>query len=58
MTAEIFLEHNADERVAIASITKIMTALVTIENTRPNERVRGEGPGAVDRRVDDSPRRG
>lgn len=43
-TGEILLEHNADQRVAIASITKIMTALVTIENTRPNERVVVRGP--------------
>ena len=44
VTGEILLEHNADQRVAIASITKIMTALVTIENTRPNERVVVSGP--------------
>ena len=41
---EILLEHNADRRVAIASITKIMTALVTLENARPNERVLIRGP--------------
>jgi serine-type D-Ala-D-Ala carboxypeptidase (penicillin-binding protein 5/6) len=45
-TGEVLLEQNADRRVAIASITKIMTALVTLENTRPNERVtvRGRAP--------------
>jgi serine-type D-Ala-D-Ala carboxypeptidase (penicillin-binding protein 5/6) len=43
-TGEILLEHNSDQRVAIASITKIMTALVIIENTRPNERVVVRGP--------------
>jgi serine-type D-Ala-D-Ala carboxypeptidase (penicillin-binding protein 5/6) len=43
-TGEIMLEHNADSRVAIASITKIMTALVTLENARPNERVVIRGP--------------
>ena len=41
---EILLERNADRRVAIASITKIMTALVTLENARPNERVVIRGP--------------
>jgi D-alanyl-D-alanine carboxypeptidase (penicillin-binding protein 5/6) len=43
-TGEILLEHNADRRVAIASITKIMTALVTLENARPNQRVVVSGP--------------
>jgi serine-type D-Ala-D-Ala carboxypeptidase (penicillin-binding protein 5/6) len=45
-TGEVLLERNADRRVAIASITKIMTALVALENTRPNERVtvRGSAP--------------
>ena len=45
-TGDVLLERNADLRVPIASITKIMTALVTLENTRPNERVvvRGQAP--------------
>jgi D-alanyl-D-alanine carboxypeptidase (penicillin-binding protein 5/6) len=46
VTGEILFEHNGDRRVAIASITKIMTALVTLENARANERVlvRGAAP--------------
>lgn len=45
-TGEILFEQNADGRVAIASITKIMTALVTLEHARPGERVtvRGRAP--------------
>jgi D-alanyl-D-alanine carboxypeptidase (penicillin-binding protein 5/6) len=45
-TGEILFEHNADRRVPIASITKIMTALVTLEQSRPAERVtvRGRAP--------------
>jgi serine-type D-Ala-D-Ala carboxypeptidase (penicillin-binding protein 5/6) len=45
-TGEILFEQNADRRVPIASITKIMTALVTLEHARPNERVtvRGRAP--------------
>jgi D-alanyl-D-alanine carboxypeptidase (penicillin-binding protein 5/6) len=43
-TGDVLLERNADRRVAIASITKIMTALLTLENTRPNERVVVSGP--------------
>jgi D-alanyl-D-alanine carboxypeptidase (penicillin-binding protein 5/6) len=43
-TGDVLLEHNADRRVAIASITKIMTALVTLENARPNERVLVRAP--------------
>jgi serine-type D-Ala-D-Ala carboxypeptidase (penicillin-binding protein 5/6) len=38
---------NADERRAIASITKIMTAILTVEHTRPDRKVRvtGSAPG-------------
>jgi D-alanyl-D-alanine carboxypeptidase (penicillin-binding protein 5/6) len=45
-TGEILFEQNADRRVPIASITKIMTALVTLEHARPTERVtvRGRAP--------------
>jgi D-alanyl-D-alanine carboxypeptidase (penicillin-binding protein 5/6) len=45
-TGEILFEQNADGRVAIASITKIMTALLTLEHARPGERVtvRGRAP--------------
>jgi serine-type D-Ala-D-Ala carboxypeptidase (penicillin-binding protein 5/6) len=43
-TGDVLLERNADRRVAIASITKIMTALLTLENMRPNERVVVSGP--------------
>lgn len=34
-TGEILYERNADERVPMASITKLMTALVTLERARP-----------------------
>jgi serine-type D-Ala-D-Ala carboxypeptidase (penicillin-binding protein 5/6) len=40
---EVLLARNAHDRLPIASITKLMTALVTLERTRPNEVV------AVDR---------
>jgi D-alanyl-D-alanine carboxypeptidase len=38
---------NADERRAIASITKIMTAILTLEHTRPERKVQvqGSAPG-------------
>jgi serine-type D-Ala-D-Ala carboxypeptidase (penicillin-binding protein 5/6) len=42
-TGEILFEENADRRVAIASITKLMTALVTLEEARPKERVTVQG---------------
>jgi D-alanyl-D-alanine carboxypeptidase (penicillin-binding protein 5/6) len=42
-TGEILFEQNADRRVPIASITKIMTALVTLEHARPAERVTVKG---------------
>jgi len=42
-TGEILFEQDADDRVAIASITKIMTALVTLEHARPGERVTVKG---------------
>jgi D-alanyl-D-alanine carboxypeptidase (penicillin-binding protein 5/6) len=43
---EVFYERNADRRLAIASITKIMTALVTLDRARPNAvvRVSGQAP--------------
>jgi len=36
----VLYELHADQRLAMASITKIMTALVTLEQTRPAQRVR------------------
>jgi D-alanyl-D-alanine carboxypeptidase (penicillin-binding protein 5/6) len=42
-TGEILFEQNADLRVPIASITKIMTALLTLEQARPMERVTVKG---------------
>jgi len=42
-TGEILFEQNGDRRVPIASITKIMTALVTLEHARPRERVTVKG---------------
>jgi len=38
-TGEVILSKDADEPRAIASITKLMTALVTLEHARPGERV-------------------
>ena len=38
-TGEIILARNADARVPIASITKLMTALVTLEHARPGDLV-------------------
>src|SRR5918998_2939804 len=39
-TGEILYEEDADRRVAIASITKLMTAIVTLERADPAERVK------------------
>jgi serine-type D-Ala-D-Ala carboxypeptidase (penicillin-binding protein 5/6) len=39
VTGEVLLAHDARERVPIASITKLMTVLLTLEQTRPNETV-------------------
>ena len=36
-TGEVLYERNADRRMAMASITKLMTALVTLENARPRD---------------------
>jgi serine-type D-Ala-D-Ala carboxypeptidase (penicillin-binding protein 5/6) len=38
-TGELLLDENADARFPIASITKLMTALVTLDHARPGERV-------------------
>jgi serine-type D-Ala-D-Ala carboxypeptidase (penicillin-binding protein 5/6) len=38
-TGEVLLARNADARLPIASITKLMTALVTLDRARPNELV-------------------
>ena len=39
VTGEVLLARNARERVPIASITKLMTVLLTLEHTRPNDTV-------------------
>jgi D-alanyl-D-alanine carboxypeptidase (penicillin-binding protein 5/6) len=39
VTGEVLLAHNASERVPIASITKLMTVLLTLEHARPGETV-------------------
>lgn len=39
-TGEVLYEFNADERLPIASITKVMTALVALEEASPDETVR------------------
>jgi D-alanyl-D-alanine carboxypeptidase (penicillin-binding protein 5/6) len=36
-TGDILYEENADRRMAMASITKLMTAVVTLEHARPGE---------------------
>ena len=38
-TGDVLYERNADKRMAMASITKLMTALVTLENARPGQMV-------------------
>jgi serine-type D-Ala-D-Ala carboxypeptidase (penicillin-binding protein 5/6) len=38
-TGDVLYERNADGRMAMASITKLMTALVTLEHARPGETV-------------------
>ena len=38
-TGDVLYERNADARMAMASITKLMTALVTLEHARPGETV-------------------
>ena len=39
-TGEIVYERDADARLAPASLTKLMTAIVALEHARPSERVR------------------
>ena len=36
-TGEVLYEKNADRRLPMASITKLMTAIVTLEHSRPNQ---------------------
>jgi serine-type D-Ala-D-Ala carboxypeptidase (penicillin-binding protein 5/6) len=43
-TGEILYARHADRRLAMASITKLMTALVTLEHTRPTATVTVRGP--------------
>ena len=43
-TGEILYERKADARVPMASITKLMTALVTLEHRRPGQAVTVRGP--------------
>jgi len=38
-TGDVLYEENADRRMAMASITKLMTAIVTLEHARPQETV-------------------
>ena len=46
-TGEILYEEDADRRVAIASITKLMTALVTLERAKPAETVKVRSSAAA-----------
>jgi D-alanyl-D-alanine carboxypeptidase (penicillin-binding protein 5/6) len=39
-TGDILYEQDADRQIAMASITKLMTALVTLEHARPGQTVR------------------
>lgn len=41
-TGDVLYEKNADEKMLIASTTKLMTALVVLENARLNEEVKPE----------------
>jgi D-alanyl-D-alanine carboxypeptidase len=41
---DVLYSYNGDRRRAIASITKIMTALVTLARTKPNAKVTVSGP--------------
>jgi D-alanyl-D-alanine carboxypeptidase (penicillin-binding protein 5/6) len=41
---QIFYAKNADRRLPMASITKLMTALLTLERARPNQIVTVRGP--------------
>jgi D-alanyl-D-alanine carboxypeptidase (penicillin-binding protein 5/6) len=43
-TGEVLYSYNGDQRRAIASLTKIMTALVTLARTKPATKVTVEGP--------------
>ncbi|HKO74246.1 MAG TPA: D-alanyl-D-alanine carboxypeptidase family protein [Gaiellaceae bacterium] len=43
-TGETLYALNPDRRVPMASLTKLMTALLTMENTKKNEVVRVQGP--------------
>jgi serine-type D-Ala-D-Ala carboxypeptidase (penicillin-binding protein 5/6) len=47
-TGDILYERNADARMAMASITKLMTAIVTLEHAAPGETVR-VSPQAIGR---------
>ena len=38
-TGQVLYAHNADERLGIASVTKIMTAYVVLQNCKPDEKV-------------------
>ena len=38
-TGEVLYQRDADRRMAMASITKLMTAIVTLENARPGDMV-------------------
>jgi serine-type D-Ala-D-Ala carboxypeptidase (penicillin-binding protein 5/6) len=42
-TGEVLLAHNAQDRLPIASITKLMTALVTLDSAKPNDLVAVDG---------------
>jgi serine-type D-Ala-D-Ala carboxypeptidase (penicillin-binding protein 5/6) len=46
-TGEVLLAHDARERVPVASITKLMTVLLTLERARPGEVVT-VSPGAAE----------
>lgn len=57
-TGEVLWQRNPDKRLPIASLTKMMTALVIVERTSPHERVsitkeavefKGSGVGALPR---------
>jgi serine-type D-Ala-D-Ala carboxypeptidase (penicillin-binding protein 5/6) len=56
-TGEILYERNADRRLPMASITKLMSALVTLEHAEPQDvvTVRGPAPSVGESSIDLAP---
>ena len=52
-TGRVLWRRNPDRRLPIASLTKMMTALLVVEREDPHDRVRITRAGGPDRRLDD-----